>query len=580
VYTYNNPGSFAATLTVTDEGGLTATDQVNIEVEEPVVNPVDFALYYNTGSANTVFYQGHEFVGDESIANQINSDHTYTNLEASSEPLFQTERGATENLATLSYTIPVPNGEYQVTTYHNELYWGKVSATGGAGNRVFDILLEGNVVETGVDLFLENNNGPVQFTNTVLVNDGVLNIDLPASVNRATISGLAIEGEINEAPTAIAVATPLSGTAPLEVSFDASGSTDTEGGLTYAWDFGNGDSSNEANPVYTYDNPGSFAATLTVTDEGGLIATDQITIEVVEPVVDDCGPLPSPWASSDVGAVASEGEACFNDGRFEVSASGTDIFGSADEFHYVYQELNGDGEIIAQVMNLDQTDNWAKAGVMIRGDLDSNAAMAMMILAPNPNNLGSPGFSFQSRPSKGGSLGTGNYTLPEEVPGGFPHYVRLVRSGNTFTGYVSETNGNWIEVGSANITMGQSVFVGLATTSHNDGVLTNAVYDNVEVNQEFQIQTTAFAQPTSNKFSVSPNPSSVETSLSFELPTMIETIYIYNMSGSLLKTIKGGLVDDQGTPLDIQELPVGVYIIIAKDKNGREYQQKLLVDPR
>ncbi|WP_143751886.1 PKD domain-containing protein, partial [Maribacter sp. 4U21] len=151
------------------------------------------------------------------------------------------------------------------------------------------------------------------------------------------------------------------------------------------------------------------------------------------------------------------------------------------EFHYVYQELEGDGEIVARVVSLGQTNPWAKAGVMIRGDLDANAAMAMMILAPNPNNLGGPGYSFQSRPSKGGSLGTGNYTLPALVPGGFPHYVRLVRSGNTFTGYVSETNGNWSEVGSQSVAMGQSVFVGLATTSHSDGQLTTAVYDNVSL---------------------------------------------------------------------------------------------------
>ncbi|MGB3149822.1 MAG: malectin domain-containing carbohydrate-binding protein, partial [Maribacter sp.] len=300
-------------------------------------------------------------------------------------------------------------------------------------------------------------------------------------------------------------------------------------------------------------------------------------IEVVGNVV-DCGPLPNPWTSSDIGAVAAAGETCFDNGRFEVSASGADIFGSVDEFHYVYQELSGDGEIIAQVMSLDQTNVWAKAGVMIRGDLDANAAMATMILAPNPNNLGGPGYSFQRRPSKGGSLGTGNFTLPVLAPGGFPHYVRLVRSGNTFTGFVSETNGNWIQVGSATITMGQSAFVGLATTSHSDGVIANAIYQNVDViNQQSQSSITARA---ANRFSVSPNPSSVETSLSFELPTMVETISIYDMSGSLLQTIKGGFIDNAGSPLNVQELPAGVYIVIVRDIDGNEYSQKLLVNNR
>ncbi|MCK0137445.1 PKD domain-containing protein, partial [Arenibacter sp. S6351L] len=78
-------------------------------------------------------------------------------------------------------------------------------------------------------------------------------------------------------------------------------------------------------------------------------------------------------------------------------------------------------------------------------------------------------------------MGSGNFTAPALAPGGFPHYLRLVRSGNAFTAYVSETNGSWVQVGSASIPMGQSIFVGLATTSHNDGVLANAVYENVQV---------------------------------------------------------------------------------------------------
>ncbi|MCK0148389.1 hypothetical protein MWU78_22345, partial [Arenibacter sp. F26102] len=69
-------------------------------------------------------------------------------------------------------------------------------------------------------------------------------------------------------------------------------------------------------------------------------------------------------------------------------------------------------------MSLEQTNGWAKAGVMMRSDLDANSAMAMMIMAPNPNNTGIPAYSFQYRPTKGGTLGTGNYTAPAPAPGG------------------------------------------------------------------------------------------------------------------------------------------------------------------
>lgn len=221
-------------------------------------------------------------------------------------------------------------------------------------------------------------------------------------------------------------------------------------------------------------------------DQPKLSAIEVLGIE--DPVV-DCE-LPVVWTSSDIGAVAADGETCYDNGRFEVSASGVDIWAGADEFHYVYQELDGDGEIIAQILSLDLTNVWAKAGVMMRNDLDANSASAMMIIAPNPQSLGGPGYSFQHRATKGATMGTGNFTTPALVPGGFPHYVRMVRSGSTFTGYVSETNGNWTLIGSANIPMNESIFVGLATTSHSDGTLTNAVYENVSVTESV-VQNTA-----------------------------------------------------------------------------------------
>ena len=68
---------------------------------------------------------------------------------------------------------------------------------------------------------------------------------------------------------------PTSGTAPLTVNFTGSTSSDPDPGdtLTYGWDL-NGDGtygdSTVANPSFTYQNAGSFTATLRVTDNHGL----------------------------------------------------------------------------------------------------------------------------------------------------------------------------------------------------------------------------------------------------------------------------------------------------------------------
>jgi glucose/arabinose dehydrogenase len=86
----------------------------------------------------------------------------------------------------------------------------------------------------------------------------------------------------NQAPNALAQASPTYGTLPLTVTFDATGSTDpnTTDTLTYAWDFdSNGTTdSTAAKPTHDYTTAGNFTAKLTVRDQGGLSDTDSVVI--------------------------------------------------------------------------------------------------------------------------------------------------------------------------------------------------------------------------------------------------------------------------------------------------------------
>ena len=82
----------------------------------------------------------------------------------------------------------------------------------------------------------------------------------------------------NNPPNAVASASPTSGTAPLSVSFDASGSTDPDGdALSYSWNFGDGSTGSGATPSHTYSSDGSFTATVTVSD-GEL--SDQASVSI------------------------------------------------------------------------------------------------------------------------------------------------------------------------------------------------------------------------------------------------------------------------------------------------------------
>jgi PKD repeat protein len=88
---------------------------------------------------------------------------------------------------------------------------------------------------------------------------------------------------VGDPPVAVAAASPTEGPRRLTVQFASKESSDPQGeALTYAWDFGDGTTSAEANPVKSYVAVGSFTAVLTVTNESGLTATASVQISVTD----------------------------------------------------------------------------------------------------------------------------------------------------------------------------------------------------------------------------------------------------------------------------------------------------------
>lgn len=178
--------------------------------------------------------------------------------------------------------------------------------------------------------------------------------------------------------------------------------------------------------------------------------------------------LPSPWNNQDIGTVGAAGSASHNTGTFTVRGAGADIWGTADAFHYVYQSASDSCEIKARVTEVQNTDPWAKAGVMIRESLNANSKHAMMVLTPGN------GLAFQRRTSTGG---TSTHTSGGAATA--PYWVRIVRSGNTITAYHSADGATWTTVGSETISMSSTVFIGLAVTSHVSGTINTSTFDNV-----------------------------------------------------------------------------------------------------
>jgi hypothetical protein len=180
------------------------------------------------------------------------------------------------------------------------------------------------------------------------------------------------------------------------------------------------------------------------------------------------GTLPSGWKSVDVGDVGTAGSASYSSGVFTVSGSGDDVWGTSDAFHFTYQSLSGDGQIIARVASVADVASWSKAGVMIRASTAANAAYGFMIVSA------SKGTTFQYRKSTGASAANITGTSARA-----PTWVKIVRQGSVITASQSANGSTWTKVGSATLTLGSTVDIGLAVSSHSTSQLCAARFDHV-----------------------------------------------------------------------------------------------------
>jgi len=159
-------------------------------------------------------------------------------------------------------------------------------------------------------------------------------------------------------------------------------------------------------------------------------------------------------------------------GTYTMTASGTDIWDTADEYHYAYKTLTGVGTIQAKVLSVDNTNSWAKAGVMIRESLDPGSLHASMVVTP------ANGVSFQRRPITDAVSTSANSTTLAEAA---PYWVKIERdmAGN-FKAYSSANGSTWQMLGAPeNIQMSANVYIGLAVTSHDAALTCEAVFTNV-----------------------------------------------------------------------------------------------------
>jgi hypothetical protein len=186
--------------------------------------------------------------------------------------------------------------------------------------------------------------------------------------------------------------------------------------------------------------------------------------------------LPAGWSKQDVGSVATAGNTTFDGQTYTLKGSGADIWGTADEFHFAYTARPGEVEnyfeVTARVTGVQNVSEWTKAGIMIRSGTSASAAHASLFVTPTTVK----GIAFQRRPSDGAASvhsAGGPFTAPI--------WLKLVVSSTGVKAFYRNPNGEWLFIAQDAIALGANPLVGLAVSSHVDGTLATATFDNVSI---------------------------------------------------------------------------------------------------
>ncbi|MEM6631495.1 MAG: heparin lyase I family protein [Bacteroidota bacterium] len=182
--------------------------------------------------------------------------------------------------------------------------------------------------------------------------------------------------------------------------------------------------------------------------------------------------LTADWTSQDIGTPGVQGKACKKDDTYTVHGGGNDIWGTSDNFHFLFKKMKGDVEITARMTSISQENRLTKAGLMIRKGLSASSEHILLSLDASATQ------SFQYRDVAGGS--TFNKT---QMNGAFttPYWIKLIRRGNTVSAYYSLEGVNWQYMDQLAISLDEEAFVGLVMNSHDDALISKASFDNVSI---------------------------------------------------------------------------------------------------
>jgi alpha-galactosidase len=252
--------------------------------------------------------------------------------------------------------------------------------------------------------------------------------------------------------------------------------------------------------------------------------------------------LPSPWKFDDI--KDTKGFALYDSTEFTVAGSGNDIWDTRDQFAYINLDTTGNIFISAKLISLQNTDPWAKAGLMIRESGNPGSSFIMLV------QTASNGFHLQYRTATAGTcteVGLTGITLP--------YYLKLAKFDSTFISYKSADGAKWTKLQTISFKngFGKNYKIGMCVTAHNNLAINTSKFSDVELgiteNPHLEI-----CSNSSSRFSIHPNPvSDFLTVLAKENNVLYE---ITNLNGQILL---GGVLTSNNNTIDCTRLSNGIY---------------------
>ena len=436
--------TFTVSLIVSDDGGLSDTSTFDIVVSAENIAPlanftvdplngnsplaVTFDASPSVDADGTIVSYEWDF-GDGILATGLIANHTYTvaGLQAinfTATLIVTDDEGARD---TSSIIIPVgPPNEPPIASFVFNPNTGEAPiAINFNASASSDPDPGGSIVSYEWD-FGDGNSGTGVTATHTYTQGGTFTVRLVVTDDRNEVGTLSRQiviqaGNVN--PVARYTATPITGEAPLAVSFNGSTSTDADGTIaSYAWDFGDGTNAVGVTATHTYTTPGVYVSTLTVTDDEGGTGVASVIITVNEanlPPIAAFTPTPSS-GTAPLGVT-------FNGG------ASNDLDGTIVNYAWTY----GDGAVGTGV---NSTHTYTLPGTytvqLTVTDEDGASAMATATIQVNPPLNLAPTALFVATPTAGAPplLVNFNATTSSDPDGNIVSYAWDFGDGTQATG--------------------------------------------------------------------------------------------------------------------------------------------------